>query len=320
MRVNFLQKPIVVLVGPTAVGKTDLSLAIAERYNGEIVSADSMQVYTYMDIGTAKPSLEEKRGIAHHLLDVVTPDQPYDAASFARDAGNSIEGILQRDRLPILVGGTGLYLKALLQGLFSAPAVDASVRSQLQQRFVDEGLPSLYLELHRIDTVAAQRIGATDRQRILRALEIYLSSGVTWTEHLQRQAYDLSSPRYTNTLQIGLSCDRQQLYSRINERCRAMVAKGLEEEVLSLLSRGYQRTLKPMGAIGYRHMLDYLKGQDDKTTMLEKMSRDTRHYAKRQFTWFSRNDAVRWFLPTETVKIFSSIDQWLSSTLRSAQE
>lgn len=311
MRVDSIQKPIVVLVGPTAVGKTELSLAIAERYNGEIVSVDSMQVYTYMDIGTAKPSLEERRGIAHHLLDVVTPDQSYDAASFARDAGNSIEGILQRNRLPILVGGTGLYLKALLQGLFAAPALDDTVRRKLRQRLVDEGLPSLYLELHSIDTIAAQKIGATDRQRILRALEIYLSSGVSWTEHLQRQADHLSSPRYTNTLQIGLSCDRRQLYSRIDERCRAMVAKGLEEEVSSLLSRGYHRNLKPMGAIGYRHMLDYLEGQDDKGVMLEKMSRDTRRYAKRQFTWFSRNDALQWFLPTETLRIFSTIDQWL---------
>jgi tRNA dimethylallyltransferase len=312
VRANSLQKPIVVLVGPTAVGKTELSLAIAERYNGEIVSVDSMQVYSYMDIGTAKPSLEERRGVVHHLLDVVTPDQPYDAACFARDAGNSIEDILRRNRLPILVGGTGLYLKALLQGLFPAPTVDAAVRRQLQQRLVDEGLSSLYLELHRIDTIAAQRIGANDRQRILRALEIYLSSGVTWTEHLQRQADHLSSTRYTKTLQVGLSCDRRQLYSRIDERCRVMVAKGLEEEVISLLSRGYHRNLKPMGAIGYRHMLDYLEGHDDKAVMLEKMSRDTRRYAKRQFTWFSRNDAIQWLLPTETSKIFSIIDQWLS--------
>lgn len=300
------------MVGPTAVGKTELSLVIAERYNGEIVSVDSMQVYTYMDIGTAKPSREERRGVTHHLLDVVTPDQPYDAASFARDASNSIEGILQRNRLPILVGGTGLYLKALLQGLFAAPTVDAAVRKQLQQRLQDEGLPSLYLDLHRIDTIAAKRIGATDKQRILRALEIYLSSGVSWTEHLQRQADHLSSPRYTHTLQVGLSCDRRQLYSRIDERCRSMVTKGLEEEVTSLLSRGYHRNLKPMGAIGYRHILDYLDGHDDKAVMLEKMSRDTRRYAKRQFTWFSRNDAIQWFLPTETLNIFSAIDQWLS--------
>lgn len=312
MRVNSTEKPIVVLVGPTAVGKTALSLAIAERYNGEIVSVDSMQVYTYMDIGTAKPSLEERRGIMHHLLDVVTPDQPYDAASFARDAAHSIEGILQRNRLPILVGGTGLYLKALLQGLFAAPAVDAAVRRQLQQRLLDEGLPALYAELQFIDTTAADRVGATDRQRILRALEIYFSSGVTWTKHLQQQADNLSSLRYTNILQIGLRCDRQQLYPKIDERCRAMVVNGLEDEVVNLLSRGYHRNLKPMGAIGYRHMLDYLEGGDDKAAMLEKMSRDTRRYAKRQFTWFSRNEKIRWFLPNETTRIFSTIDHWLS--------
>jgi tRNA dimethylallyltransferase len=307
-----MHKPIVVLVGPTAVGKTDLSLAIAERYNGEIVSVDSMQVYTYMDIGTAKPSREERRGVVHHLLDVVTPDQPYNAACFARDAGNSIEDIIKRNRLPILVGGTGLYLKALIHGLFGAPAVDETVRRQLHQRLMDEGLPALYLELHSVDTTAAQRIAATDGQRILRALEIYLSSGVSWTEHLQRQADNLLSPRYTNTLQLGLSCDRQHLYSRIDERCRAMVTKGLEEEVISLLSRGYDRTLKPMGAIGYRHMHDYLEGKDDKVTMLEKMSRDTRRYAKRQYTWFSKNDTLQWFSPAEPLKIFSAIDQWLS--------
>lgn len=309
-----IDRPVLIVIGPTAVGKTELSLKIAERYGGEIISVDSMQVYRYMDIGTAKPSIAERRGVPHHLLDVVTPDQHYDAACFARDALEAIEIIHAKKRLPILAGGTGLYLKALLQGLFVVPATDVDLRRQLHQRLADEGISALYQELRTLDPLSAQRIAASDRQRIIRALEIFHSSGRTWSQHLENQGFHVSRCRFSNIFQLGLQCDRHKLYARINKRCQLMVSSGLEEEVIGLLSRGYPRTLKTMGAIGYRHMLDYLEGRYNHSEMLELMSRDTRRYAKRQHTWFSRDDTVQWLSVDDHQAVYSAIDLWLKET------
>lgn len=305
-----IEKPLLVLVGPTAVGKTALSLEIAERYGAEIVSVDSMQVYRHMDIGTAKPTMAERAGIPHHLIDVVTPDTPYDAAAFARDAAQAIAAIHERGRLPLLAGGTGLYLRALLEGLFDAPAIPEAVRQHLRDRLENDGLAMLYQELLRIDPNSAQRIASNDRQRILRALEIYHATGISWARHLELHKERAIERQYGNMLQIGLTCERLQLYQRINQRCAAMIEAGLEEEVRDLLARGYHRQLKPMGAIGYRHMLDYLDGLYDEPSMLELMSRDTRRYAKRQYTWFTRDEKVEWFAVNDTDGIVARIDHW----------
>lgn len=306
-----ITKPLLVVLGPTAVGKTALSIAIAERYNGEIVNCDSMQVYRYMDIGTAKPSIEERRGIPHHLLDVVTPEQPYDAACFSRDASTAITAIHERNRLPVVVGGTGLYLRALLYGLVPAPKIDEKLRDQLLTRLQTEGLASLFAELATLDPISAQRIAATDRQRVVRALEIYHSTGQPWSTLLENQGNFTLACRFGNILQIGLGCERQQLYQKINARCQGMVTAGLEEEVLDLLSRGYSPTLKSMGAIGYRHMLEYLAGRYSQKVMVDLMSRDTRRYAKRQCTWFSQDKTVFWETIDNQPTIFSVIERWL---------
>lgn len=307
-----IEKPVLVLLGPTAVGKTSLSLDIAKRYDGEIVSVDSMQVYRYMDIGTAKPTFEERRGIPHHLLDVVNPDQPYDAASFARDANSAISAIHTRKRLPVLVGGTGLYLRAVLYGLFPAPTIDQELRNRLRKRVDQEGISSLYQELCRIDPESAQRLATTDRQRILRAIEIFYSTGEPWSALLRQQGDNFNSPcHYPALLQIGLHCDRELLYQRINARCRLMLENGLEAEVRQLMALGYPRSLKAMGAIGYRHMLDYLEGKYDLEEMLDLMARDTRHYAKRQLTWFGKDKSIQWVTASDDNTIFATVEQWL---------
>jgi tRNA dimethylallyltransferase len=305
-----IEKPVLVLVGPTAVGKTSLSLQIAERYGAEIVSVDSMQIYRYMDIGTAKPTLEERGGIPHHLIDIVTPETPYDAAAFARDGAQAIAAIHERGRLPLLAGGTGLYLRALLEGLFEAPPIPEEVRQRLRERLEKNGVSALYQELAQVDPQSAERIARTDRQRMVRALEVYDATGISWSRHLELHKEKGAGLRFANVLHIGLTCERRQLYRRIDERCAAMIEAGLEEEVRSLLARGYHRQLKPMGAIGYRHMLDYLDGLCDEQTMLDLMRRDTRHYAKRQYTWFTRDEKVEWCAVDGTKNILARIDRW----------
>jgi len=307
-----IAKPLLVVLGPTAVGKTALSLDLAERYNGEIVSVDSMQVYQYMDIGTAKPTVGERRGIPHHLLDVVTPDQPYDAAKFSLDADAAITAIHDRKHLPVVVGGTGLYLRAMLYGLFPAPTVDEELRKRLGERLDQEGIARLYQELCKVDPESARRVAATDRQRILRALEVFYSAGLPWSVLLEQQAANFSStPRYRGVLQIGLHCERDLLYQRIDERCRLMVKLGLEAEVRHLMAIGYSRGLKAMGAIGYRHMLDYLEGKYSQEEMLDLMSRDTRRYAKRQLTWFGKDKSIQWVAADDRQMVFTTVERWL---------
>ena len=313
-----IEKPVLVLLGPTAVGKTALSLDIAERYDGEIVSVDSMQVYRYMDIGTAKPTIDERRGVPHHLLDIVSPDQPYDAASFARDADAAISAIHNKKRLPILVGGTGLYLRAALHGLFPAPKIDEQLRQRLRERIDQEGVSRLYQELCKIDPDSAQRIAASDRQRILRALEIFYSTGQPWSVLLKQQDGNCSpTSRYSCILQVGLHCERDVLYQRIDKRCRLMLESGLEAEVRHLKALGYPRSLKAMGSIGYRHMLDYLDGKYNQEEMLELMRRDTRRYAKRQGTWFGKDKSIQWVTASDHDAVFATIERWLKQIVPS---
>ena len=228
--------PILVLIGPTAIGKTALSLELAERYNCEIVSVDSMQVYRYMDIGTAKASLAERSQVPHHLIDIVDPDAQYDAARFVRDARAAIALIHRKEKLPLLTGGTGLYMKALASGLFPALPIDQEVRDKLKKRMEREGASALHRELLNTDPASAQRIHINDEQRILRALEILHTTGIPWSHHLKLQTDSTGEGGVKNMLQIGLTCDRKILYDRINERCRKMIDEGLEQEVHALFA------------------------------------------------------------------------------------
>lgn len=306
-----VEQPVLIIVGPTAIGKTELSLELAEQYDCEIISADSMQVYRHMDIGTAKVSVDERKRVAHHLIDIADPDEAYDAVRFADDCFKAIADIHKRGKRVLITGGTGLYIKSLLYGIFPEAPSDEKIRTTLKERLAREGCDVLHKELVACDCLSAAKIHKNDSQRLLRALEVYLLTGVPWSEHLAAHQKDNSRAKFENLLQIGLTCDRSLLYERINTRTKLMVETGLEDEVRSLLSMGYGPELKPMMAIGYKHMINYVNGKWPKTEMIELLARDTRRYAKRQYTWFTKSKELHWLEVSEKNNIFSRVEQWL---------
>lgn len=306
-----LSEPVLALIGPTAVGKTALSLALTKRFSCEIVNLDSMQIYRHMDIGTAKATAEERALAPHHLLDVVNPDEEYHVARYVEDAVTACRQIVAKGNRPILVGGAGLYLKGLLEGLFEIPNVSEAVRINLKQRLKKEGRAILFSELSRCDPESAGRIHPNDTQRLLRALEIFQATGRPWSEHLREQQ---TRPALTRVLQIGLRCEREELYNRINLRVEKMVAEGLQAEVEKLLAMGYDPALKAMQSIGYRHMLNYLQGEWNWDETISLLARDTRRYAKRQMTWFGSDPDIRWFTPTDVTAIFDCVSGFIAET------
>ncbi|MCX5870480.1 MAG: tRNA (adenosine(37)-N6)-dimethylallyltransferase MiaA [Deltaproteobacteria bacterium] len=311
-----IDSPVLVLVGPTAIGKTELSLQLAEQFHCEIVSVDSMQVYRFMDIGTAKVSVEERARIPHHLIDVVDPDADYDAACFVRDAMISIADIHSRGRVPLLTGGTGLYLRALIDGLSADIGQFPAIRDQLQQRLTSVGSDKLHEELFLCDRISAERINKNDTHRLLRALEVYQATGRPWSEHIALHQQQKTS-RFSNILQIGLTCDRDLLYRRIDMRTSLMLGSGLEQEVKGLIARGYSPQLKSMQAIGYRHMNNYLNNVWDMPETERLLARDTRRYAKRQYTWFAASPDLEWFDVQDHQAIIKRIDSWNQSSYQS---
>ncbi len=309
---NLVEAPkIVALVGPTGVGKSELAIFLAERFGGEIVNFDSVQVYRYLDIGTAKPTPEERRRVPHHLYDILEPDEPFNAALYVERADRVIAEIKARGSLPILVGGTGLYLRALLHGLFPVE-VPEELRERLRERLSREGLAALYAELSRIDPESATRIHPHDKVRVLRALEVYYATGRPFSSWTREHAF---APQRYRALKIGLHLPRQELYRRLDERVERMLAAGLLEEVKGLLSRGFSPELKPLQSIGYRHMVAYLKGELSFEEAVRRMKRDTRHYAKRQLTWFRAEPGVRWFYPQEKEQIAEAVREFLDTEL-----
>ena len=304
-------KPVLILIGPTAIGKTAMSLAIAEQFDCEIVSVDSMQVYRFMDIGTAKASAEERARVQHHLIDIIDPDEQYDAARFAIDAKAAIADIHHRNRLPLVTGGTGLYLRALLHGIFECLPADHDIRMELQQRIVEEGSGKLFRELTACDPVSASRIHINDSQRLVRAIEIYRLTGIPWSAHLEQQRNTDFPCDTGNILQIGLTCERPVLYQRINQRCQKMVDNGLEKEVRGLLARGYRQDLPSLRSIGYRHMINFIEKIWTMDELVNYLARDTRRYAKRQYTWFNANRSVEWHAPEEIQVVCQRISHWL---------
>jgi tRNA dimethylallyltransferase len=298
----------VVIVGPTAVGKTALSLAIAERFSCEIVGADSIQVYRHMDIGTAKPTSMEREKVRHHLIDVADPDEQYQAARYAAEAFRACLDITARDKVPLVVGGTGLYIHALIHGVFGMPLVEAGVRAGLRARLAEEGSEALHRELHAVDPVSAARIHANDSQRLIRGLEIFLTTGVPWSRHLTEQE---KHPKMRRVLMIGLTCDRATLYVRINQRVDWMMESGLLEEVRHLLALGYAGQLNAMQSLGYRHMINYIEGRWPLDQAVEFLARDTRRFAKRQFTWFGRDPSIHWYGVDQEKEIMQLIAEFL---------
>ncbi len=294
------------------MGKTNLSLALARDFNAEIINMDSMQVYRYMDIGTAKPSPEERKGVPHHLLDYVNPDEEYNVARFVGDARQAIADICSRHKIPLLIGGTGLYLRGLLEGIFSMPPIAGEIKRRVRKDLKEKGSAALHAELGRVDPLSAARLHPHDSQRICRALEIWRATAIPWSVHLRRQQEERQRGlSCLKALKIGLRREREVLYQRINERTRLMIAQGLLDEVKSLLARGYAPELNAMQAIGYKHMVRYIRGEWGWEEAVEFQARDTRRYAKRQYTWFRRDNDVHWFGPEEKEAIHNLISQWL---------
>lgn len=292
----FDKQKLIVLVGPTGVGKTELSLGLAERFGAEVISMDSMQVYKYMDIGTAKPSPAERARVPHHLVDYVEPDEVYHAGRFVRDARRAIADIAAAKRLPMLVGGTGLYMKSLLQGVVDLPEITQQIKDEVSSDLSRLGNAALHAELAACDPASAARIHPNDSQRLVRGLEIFRATGIAWSRYLAGQ--EARQPEFS-VLKIGMRRERSELYARINARVDIMVAQGLVEEVQGLLDMGFGPELAPMQSIGYRHMVHYIEGDWSWDEALRLLARDTRRYAKRQFTWFGGDPHINWFHPDE---------------------
>ncbi|MBU0730235.1 MAG: tRNA (adenosine(37)-N6)-dimethylallyltransferase MiaA [Proteobacteria bacterium] len=300
----------IAIIGPTGVGKTDISLEIAEKFAGEIISVDSMQIYRHMNIGTAKATFAERARVPHYLIDIVDPDEEYNAANFTRDALIAAKQIHAKGKIPILVGGTGLYIKSLLKGIFDTKPVNHDLRAYLKKELQEKGSAVLYQELVTCDPAAAQKIHPNDHYRILRALEVFKTSGTPRSLHFEKQEYE--NP-FKRVLKIGLTCiNRQTLYDRINQRVEMMIKLGLIDEVNTLLEMGYSPDLKPMQSIGYRHMVNHILQKWTLDESLNLMARDTRRYAKRQFTWFNADPEIVWYENNQQDMIINQINNHIN--------
>ena len=300
-----MEKPkVIVICGPTASGKTALSIELAKKINGEIISSDSMQIYKDMDIGTAKPSKEEMQGIPHHLIGFVNPNQRYSVAEYKKDAEAAIEKILAKGKTPIVVGGTGLYVDSLIYGIeYQDIQLDEKYRNELEQRAINEGLEKLYEEAQKIDPQAMEKISQNDKKRIIRVLEIYKATGKNKTE--QEIESRKKGVKYDYKVFV-INWDRETLYERINKRVDIMIEQGLIQEVEELLKK-YDEFPTAMQGLGYKEVVEYLQGITSKEEMIEKIKKETRRYAKRQITWFKKNKQTIWIEPKDLQRILDEI-------------
>ena len=285
-----MKNQVIVICGPTASGKTRLGIELAKKIDGEIVSCDSMQIYKDMTIGTAKPTEEERSEAVHHLVDFVLPSKRYSVAEYKKDAENTIEQIIEKNKKPIIVGGTGLYLNSLVYGIdYPNIVTDLNYRQELEEKVNKEGLESLYKEATKIDSKAIEKISPNDKKRILRILEIYHSTGKTKTE-IEADSRK-NGPKFDYKIFV-LNMDREKLYDRINRRVDLMIENGLIEEVKTLLEK-YKEFPTAMQGLGYKEVVEYLENKTTKDEMIDKIKQETRRYAKRQITWFkSYKDAI----------------------------
>ena len=292
-----MNKPkVIVICGPTASGKTALSIELAKKINGEIISSDSMQIYKDMDIGTAKPTKQEMQEIKHYLLDFVEPDQRYSVAQFKKDAEKAIEEILAKNKVPIIVGGTGLYVDSLIYGIeYQEIELDKKYREELEEKAQKEGLETLYEQAQKIDPQAMEKISVNDKKRILRILEIYHSTGKTKTQ--QEIESRKNEVKYDYKV-FALNMEREKLYERINKRVDIMIEQGLIQEVENLCSK-YTEFPTAMQGLGYKEVVEYLQGKISEQEMIEKIKMETRRYAKRQLTWFRKNKQTIWLDATK---------------------
>ncbi len=282
---------ILVIVGPTASGKTFLALEIARHISAEIISADSRQVYQLLTIGTAKPSQDELKKVKHYFVDEILPDQHFSAGDFGVKGRMAIEEIVKRKKLPIVVGGTGLYIRSLVDGLFSGPGRKEDVREELEARLESEGASALLEELRRVDPEAAARMLPSNQRRIIRALEVYYATGKPISQHHGEH----EKKKFFNPVFVGLQWERKKLYDRINSRAERMLAAGFLDEVKGLVSRGYDGHYKSLQTVGYKEAFAFLRKEISHERMVELMKQNTRRFAKRQLTWFRRDERIRWF-------------------------
>ena len=286
--------PIICIAGPTASGKTALAVALARELDGEVVSCDSMQVYKYMDIGTAKPTVEEMQGIPHHMLSVAEPEEEFSVSRYCQMATPIVEDILSRGKAAIIAGGTGLYMDSLIRGNAFAPFPSTGVREQLEAQADRDGMPAMLDWLRSIDPECTARLHLSDRKRIIRALEVYLETGETITAH-NRKTQQIP-PRFS-PVWLGIDfASRSDLYHRIDRRVDTMLQQGLVEEIQRLLQRGIPRKCTAMQAIGYKEFLDAMDGLCTLEEAAEQVVKSSRHYAKRQLTWFRRNKSIHWLI------------------------
>jgi tRNA dimethylallyltransferase len=285
-------EPVLAIVGATATGKSALGMALAERLAGEIVSADALQAYRGFDIGTAKPSPADRERVPHHLIDILDPHQPYSAGEFARRAQEAIADIQKRRKVPIVVGGSGLYLRALFEGISPVPPGDPDIRRELRGRLEAEGLATLRGELERLDPRTAARLSPGDTQRVLRALEVALVSGRPLSSWIEEQPF---GTQRIAVIRVGLTLPRTILYDQISGRVARMMEAGWREEVAGLLRRGLSPRLPAFQAIGYRQLVGHLEGVGSLEQAVTQIVRETRRFAKRQETWFRREPKVAWF-------------------------
>jgi tRNA dimethylallyltransferase len=312
-----LAKPVVVIVGPTAVGKSRIAIEVAKAFETEVLTADSRQVYRGMDVGTDKPASEDRQAVPHRLIDLVDPGESFNAGLYRRQAIDEIERLYRDCRLPLVVGGTGLYVRALLKGLCDAPQADPIVRKALRQEAEDQGYDRLYARLVDVDPVAAARLHPRDESKVIRALEVYQLSGRRMSEFQQEHGF---AERPFAALMIGLNRDRDMLCRRIEGRIDWQLAHGLIEETKRLLAQGYQRDSAAMKGLGYRQVAEHLTGEYDAAEMVRRFKRDTRRFSKRQMTWFRKEPGIQWLMIEESesvqhtaTRVIEQVDRFLNT-------
>ncbi len=301
--------PLVAIVGPTAIGKSRIGVEIAKVLHTEILTADSCQVYQGMDIGTDKPTSAERQGVPHRLIDLVAPDQAFNIGDFRRHALQDISRLHNQGLLPLVVGGTGLYIRGLLRGLCPGPPANWPIRQALTQEAKEQGWPFLFQKLQHVDPELAQRLHPNDQPKLLRGLEVYHTLGIPLSKVQQQHQFQESPYPF---LLIGLSMERQTLYHRIETRVELEIEKGLVKETQQLMEQGYSRTLGSMKGLGYRQFSGYLAGEYSYEEAVRLLKRDTRHFAKRQMTWFRKEPAIQWLTVEESAAPESTANQILT--------
>jgi len=299
---------VLVITGPTCVGKTKVSIEVADILNGEVICCDSRQIFKYMDIGTAKPNEKEREKINHHLLDLVEPNQRFSAADYARLAKAKIKELLNKGKVPMVVGGSGLYLRALTRGFFKGPKADEKTRVKLKKELGTVGMDRLYKRLKEIDPEAAEKIHPNDENRIIRALEVYELTGKKISRFQKEGEYE---PLEFEFVKVGLTTDREKLYKRIDKRVDQMMEDGLLDEVKNLKKKGFTSGLMPLRTFGYGELFLYLKGEISLYEAVDSIKLNTRHYAKRQITWFKKEPKIIW-LDAEEFGLADEINQIFS--------